>query len=245
LTARPPVGAAIFDCDGLLIDTAECWHGAFSRAAVHAGCAAHALLFDSLNGASVEIASQRLSSELDRRISSRLIQLSLEAEVAARPHVLLPGVRALLERLHGVTPLAIASNAPRAVVEAVLVAAGARSFFAEIITSEAVPAAKPSPDVYLEACLRLAVDPAAAVAFEDSELGAEAVRAAGIRLVYVPSQPGPEVGAEICAERLDDPRILRLFDLPLGQEMGQEPPQIPADPSRSRSRENRARLCPT
>jgi beta-phosphoglucomutase-like phosphatase (HAD superfamily) len=68
------------------------------------------------------------------------------------------------------------------------------------------------PDVYLEACFRLSVDPSAAVAFEDSMAGAEAVRAAGIRLVAVPSEPGVEIEAHICAERLDDPRILALFN---------------------------------
>jgi HAD superfamily hydrolase (TIGR01509 family) len=206
-----PVRAAIFDCDGLLIDTEHCWHAAYRAAAAHVGCPLEELPLDSLNGASVASASERLSSALGQPISSRFVQRALEAEVTARPHTLLPGAMDLLSALHGVVPLAVASNAPLPVVDAVLTAAEARSFFAEIVTPEAVPAPKPSPDVYLEACFRLSVDPSAAVAFEDSAIGAEAARAAGIRLVAVPSEPGTEIEAQICAERLDDPRILALL----------------------------------
>jgi HAD superfamily hydrolase (TIGR01509 family) len=206
-----PPRAAIFDCDGLLVDTQHCWHAAYRAVATHVGCPLEELPLGSLNGASVDAAAERLSVALGRPISSRLIREALETEVSACPHTLLPGAMGLLGALRERVPLAVASNAPLPVVEAVLIAAGARGFFREIVTPEAVPAAKPSPDVYLEACFRLCVDPSTAIAFEDSAVGAEAARAAGIRLVAVPSQPGAEIEAQICAERLDDHRILALF----------------------------------
>lgn len=206
-----PVRAAIFDCDGLLVDTEECWHTAYRAVAASVGCSPNELPLGALNGASVDVAAERLSSAFGQPVSARLVQHLLEAEVARRPHALLPGARGLLSELHEQVPLAVASNAPLPVVEAVLRAAGVKAFFAEIVSREAVPAPKPAPDTYLEACFRLSVDPSAAVAFEDSAVGAEAARAAGIRLVAVPSKPGVEIEAHICAERLDDPRIPALF----------------------------------
>lgn len=208
-----PVRAAIFDCDGLLVDTEDCWHGAYRAVAARVGCSSEVLPLDALNGASVDIAAERLSGALGQPVSARLVQHLLEVEVATRPHALLPGALDLLSELHGQIPLAVASNAPLPVVEAVLAAAGVEAFFAEIVTREAVPAPKPAPDVYLEACFRLSVDPAAAVAFEDSTMGAEAARSAGIRLVAVPSQPGIEIEAHVCASRLDAPQVLALFSV--------------------------------
>jgi HAD superfamily hydrolase (TIGR01509 family) len=208
-----PVEAAIFDCDGLLVDTEECWHAAYCAVAARVGRSPDELPLDALNGASVDIAAQRLSESLGEPVSGRLVQHLLEVEIATRRHALLPGALELLNELHGQIPLAVASNAPLPVVEAVLAAAGADEFFAEVVAREAVPAPKPAPDVYLEACFRLSVDPAAAVAFEDSVVGAEAVRAAGMRLVAVPSQPGAEIEAHVSADRLDDPRIFALFNV--------------------------------
>jgi len=206
-----PVRAAIFDCDGLLVDTEACWHAAYGAVAARVGRSLEELPLAALDGASVELAAERLTGALGQAVSARAVQRALEAEVQAQPHVLLPGAAELLAVLQGRLRLAVASNAPLPVVESVLSAAGARALFAELVTPEAVPAAKPAPDVYLEACFRLSVDPAAAIAFEDSAIGAEAVRAAGIRLVAVPSRAGAEIEAQLCAERLDDPRVLALL----------------------------------
>jgi putative hydrolase of the HAD superfamily len=50
---------------------------------------------------------------------------------------------------------------------------------------EATP--KPAPDIYLLSCERLGVDPAEAVALEDSPLGVAAAKAAGMTCIGVPS----------------------------------------------------------
>jgi len=49
-------------------------------------------------------------------------------------------------------------------------------------------AAKPAPDLYLEACAGLGVDPREAVAVEDSPNGIAAAKAAGLRCVAVPNE---------------------------------------------------------
>ena len=48
-------------------------------------------------------------------------------------------------------------------------------------------AAKPEPDLYLDACNRLHVEPSRAIAVEDSANGLAAARAAGLACVAVPN----------------------------------------------------------
>lgn len=62
-----------------------------------------------------------------------------------------------------------------------------RSSFEAIVAGDAVPKKKPAPDVYLEALRRLRTRPERAVAFEDSQAGVRAARAAGLAVVATPS----------------------------------------------------------
>ena len=104
-------------------------------------------------------------------------------------------------------PMAVASNGPRSVVDAILEAAELRDFFSHVISAEEVRAPKPDPAVYLEACRRLSIEPTAAVAFEDSLMGAAAARAAGIFLMAVPSEPC----FELEVKSLGDDRIIDVL----------------------------------
>ena len=62
-----------------------------------------------------------------------------------------------------------------------------RSGFDAIVAGDAVPRKKPAPDVYLEALRRLRTRADHAVAFEDSQAGVQAARAAGLAVVATPS----------------------------------------------------------
>jgi beta-phosphoglucomutase-like phosphatase (HAD superfamily) len=68
---------------------------------------------------------------------------------------------------------------------------GVADRFATTVSSEEVGRGKPAPDVYLEAARRLGVDPAAAVAVEDSENGIRSAHAAGMRVLAVPNPHFP------------------------------------------------------
>jgi HAD superfamily hydrolase (TIGR01509 family) len=55
---------------------------------------------------------------------------------------------------------------------------------------------KPAPDIFLEAARQLGVDPAECRAFEDTDLGMESIRAAGMEAIDVrllPNYPKPMV----------------------------------------------------
>lgn len=59
--------------------------------------------------------------------------------------------------------------------------------FQTVWTCDQVPEAKPAPYLYLEACKSLGVNPANAVALEDSSHGVTAAKSAGMSCVAVPN----------------------------------------------------------
>jgi beta-phosphoglucomutase-like phosphatase (HAD superfamily) len=97
----------------------------------------------------------------------------------------MPGVAELVERLHGRLPLAVASNSDLDLIELGLARIGLRDRFGHLVSASDVPRAKPWPDVYLEVCRRLGVEPRDAIGFEDSPAGVDALRAAEMTSVGV------------------------------------------------------------
>lgn len=85
----------------------------------------------------------------------------------------------------GKVPMAVASGGTRPVIELVLERLHIRQLFSAIVTSEDVVHQKPAPDIFLEAARRIGVEPRYCRAYEDTELGLQAIRAAGMQAVDV------------------------------------------------------------
>lgn len=197
--------AAIFDCDGLLLDTTELWRLAYERVLAREGRQLEEETFAALLGASVDGAARRLG------ISAQSLRGELEAAFATTAPTPLPGVRALLETLRPRLRMAVATNGPAEAIRSALRTAGLLDFFDEILSAEQQPRQKPAPDVYLAACAALAVDPSDAIAFEDSAVGVTAAVRAGLVVVYVPSDQAVATDADLQVPRLDDPALFSLL----------------------------------
>jgi HAD superfamily hydrolase (TIGR01509 family) len=103
----------------------------------------------------------------------------------ARP---LPGLDALIKECHAAgIPMAVASSAVRTNIEFVVDALGYRPYFRTMVSGDEVTHPKPDPEIYLKAADHLGIDPANAVAFEDSYVGIGAVKNAGIKCVAIAS----------------------------------------------------------
>jgi HAD superfamily hydrolase (TIGR01509 family) len=119
------------------------------------------------------------------------------------------GAEEAVERLaRAGMPLAVASSAHRAVIDAALGALGIAGLFQAVVTSDQVAHGKPAPDVYLLAARELAVDPADCLVVEDSINGVLAGRAAGMTVVLIPNlavppAPGAREAASIVLDNLD------------------------------------------
>src|SRR5262249_34860918 len=86
---------------------------------------------------------------------------------------------------HGKIPMAVASGGTQKVICQVLEHLKIKHLFDAVVTSEMVKRQKPAPDIFLEAARRIGVDPKFCRAYEDTDLGLQSIRAAGMEAVDV------------------------------------------------------------
>jgi len=194
--------AVVFDLDGLLLDTESLWHEAeielFRRHGDEFTWDDKLAVVGTSYDATARYFAQRLGrpSAAGTELVDEMVDLMherLQREVDGRPGAL-ELVRRLRELPSGVG-LAVASNSSRRLVDTALATAGISDAFDAVITSDDVMHAKPAPDIYLEACRRLGVPPADAVALEDSATGIAAAKAAGMTCIAVPQYAETDVSA--------------------------------------------------
>ena len=217
---RPLPQAVVFDNDGLLLDTAEAWTRAEEILFARRGREFTVEDKRTLIGSSRATAAVKLEALLERpgegeQLMDELIELvMLEALKGVAPR---DGALQLLARLSDAgVPLAVASNSERAFLERTLASAGLLHDgpFRAILCAEDIQTPKPAPDIYLEACRRLGVDPGASVALEDSPTGAASAAAAGMFVIGVPYFPGSEIpGADLLAGSLADDSVAQALGL--------------------------------
>ena len=104
--------------------------------------------------------------------------------------------------------IGLASSTSRPSVEDLLERAGIREYFMNLTTGDMVEHSKPRPDIYLMACSSLEVNPAQAIAVEDSPNGIRAAHAAGMIPLMVPDLIAPdeemrEKSVMICRDLLE------------------------------------------
>lgn len=187
--------AVVFDNDGLLLDTESVWTRAERDLFERRGLEFTPADKRELVGTSAEIAGGILERRLGESGSALALIEELNELVVAE---LERGVEAMVgarELLHALrqrgTPLGLVSNSPLAFVHRSLEIVGFVDRFDVVVSAHEVAAPKPSPDPYLEACRRLAVEPGPnVVALEDSPTGVAAARAAGLTVIGVPSLEG-------------------------------------------------------
>jgi HAD superfamily hydrolase (TIGR01509 family) len=188
--------------DGLLLDTESLWHEAelelFRRHGDEFTWDDKLAVIGTSYDATARYFAQRLGrpSSHGTRLVDEMVDLMherLQREVNGRP-----GAIELVRRLRQLPSpirLAVASNSSRRLVDTALATAGMSDTFDAVITSDDVMHAKPAPDIYLEACRRLGVSPADAVALEDSATGIAAAKAAGMACIAVPQYAETDVSA--------------------------------------------------
>lgn len=87
-------------------------------------------------------------------------------------------------------PISVASGGVKKTVIATMNAIGITELFETIVTQDDVKNSKPSPDLFLLAAEEMGVDPTRCLVFEDSQLGIEAAKNAGMKSVLIqPDDP--------------------------------------------------------
>ena len=206
--------AVVFDCDGLLMDTEACWTTAETAMFAERGLSFTPAHKAALIGRSLAHNAATISKLLGDPAAGALEQELLERvlDVVAREARAMPGAAEIVARLAATMPIAVASNAPRALLDAALARSGFAKAFTATLAAEEVAAPKPHPAIYLAACQRLHCDPVGALAFEDSETGARAARSAGLRVVCVPTLDIEIPAADAHVDSLLDQRLARWIE---------------------------------
>lgn len=190
LPANDPVRAVAFDCDGLLVDTEVCWTRAETVMFARHGLDFTAELKAQFIGTTMDYTVSRMAELFGAPGSEAALKSELAETVAAviaADAVPMAGAVEIVAALTGRVPLAVVSNSPRHLVELALSRAGLSDAFGVWVTAEDVVHGKPAPDLYLAACERLVVAPAEVLAFEDTVVGVDAAKAAGLTVVGIPT----------------------------------------------------------
>jgi beta-phosphoglucomutase family hydrolase len=177
----------VFDCDGTLADTMplhwRAWQVITARHNLHFPQDR----FYSLGGVPTRDILKMLGQEQGVAIDH--LAVAKEKEVAYLEHLHEVGpihcVVEIARQNHGKIPMAVATGGTRRVIEMVLDRLEIRSWFNAIVTSEDVVNQKPAPDIFLEAARRIGVPANLCRAYEDTDLGMQAIRSAGMDAVDV------------------------------------------------------------
>ena len=175
----------IFDCDGTLADTMPLHWSAWQMIANKYKLHFPEDRFYSLGGVPSRDILKMLAEEQGMTLD--YVAAAHEKENAYLPLMAqVEPVQAVVEiaRAHyGKIPMAVASGGTQPVIIGVLEHLKIRHWFAAVVTSEMVTHQKPAPDIFLEAARRIGVDPKYCRAYEDTELGLQAIRSAGMEAV--------------------------------------------------------------
>ncbi|HLO29561.1 MAG TPA: beta-phosphoglucomutase [Anaerolineales bacterium] len=186
--------AAIFDLDGVIVDTAKYHYLAWKRLAK-----AHGFDFTPVDNERLKGVSRGQSLAILLEIGGLSVDEATKSKMAAQKNEwyvdyirhmdaseLLPGAVEYLHRirLKGIkTALGSASkNAPL-----ILERLGIAGLFDVIVDGNKVSQAKPDPEVFLRAAEELGISPVECVVFEDAEAGIQAAHRAGMGTVGIGS----------------------------------------------------------
>jgi pseudouridine-5'-monophosphatase len=212
LSLSPPLGAVLFDLDGVLLDTEPIYTVATQAVLDAYGKRFEWSLKRDMIGRSDIEGAELLVARLGLPISAReylaLYEPELDRLFARVPAM--PGAEAL-----------VAALASRSVKMAVGTSSRKHLFclksrphawfsrFAEVVCGDdpEVTAFKPAPDIFLTAAARLGVLPHECVVIEDSPAGVIAARRAGMRVIALPDpelDPSALGGADLIVKSHDD-----------------------------------------
>lgn len=179
----------IFDMDGTLADTMPTHFVAWSRSMAEHGIEFSEERFYALGGVPAPVIIEMLAKEQGQTVDAHAVAEAKEAlflELLKDVQPVLP-VKAIAEFHREHIPMAIATGSPRWVAERILKTLGIRYWFGAVVGAEDVANPKPAPDTYLRAAELIGVDPKRCYAFEDTELGLQAARNAGMQVVDIHS----------------------------------------------------------
>jgi HAD superfamily hydrolase (TIGR01509 family) len=181
--------AYLFDCDGTICDSMPLHYIAWKNVLAQWDCEFSEDLFYSWGGMPVTEIIASLNSRHGLCMPVTEIQQRKEEMFYANlPHMkAVPEVLEHIHAQHGQIPFAVVSGSTHESVRASLTTLNLLDRFETLVCAGDYTRSKPHPEPYLMAADRLGISPEDCLVFEDTDMGIEAAKAAGMASVKVPA----------------------------------------------------------
>jgi len=184
---------AIFDCDGVLVDTEGFqllgWRQVLKPLGISISKKEY-LQYAGKHGRIIEkelAEKYGLNLEKERLLEKKqklLIELFEEKPLEKMPFA--EAALKLLEKNNFL--LAVSSGSPEKELKMKLEKTGLKRFFPIILGGNSVKRGKPFPDIYIKTAEKMGVKPGDCVVFEDTQYGVESAKSAGAKCFAIPNQ---------------------------------------------------------
>jgi beta-phosphoglucomutase family hydrolase len=177
----------VFDMDGTLADTMPTHFVAWSKSMAEHGIEFSEERFYSLGGVPAPVIIEMLAKEQGKIIDAQAVSEAKEElflKLLKEVQPIIP-VKAIAEFHRAHIPMAVATGSLKWVAERILKTLEIHDWFGAIVGADDVVNPKPAPDTYLRAAELIGVDPKRCHAFEDTELGMQSARNAGMTVINI------------------------------------------------------------
>lgn len=177
--------ALIFDMDGTLVDSMPLHLDAWALTSAEFGLPFDRVQLNEYGG----IPTRKIVAILAEQHG-----LSIDIEAFARRKIALymeqidkagvfPQMWELVRQHHGKVPMGIGTGSPRNQAERILRSTGLDAYISVLVSADDVTNHKPHPDTFLRVAEQLGANPANCLVFEDTRIGIQAGKAAGMATV--------------------------------------------------------------
>jgi sugar-phosphatase len=185
------ITTAIFDMDGLLINSEPLWYEAAQECLMKFGMTIGEEQYVETTGLRTKEFLQHWFDVFDidqahipnteKEITDLVIAKVMESGA------MMDGVAEAMELVkQSSLKVGLASSSPLALINAVLEKTNMEHYFSAICSAEFLPYGKPNPQVFINCAVALGSHPAACICFEDSFNGMIAAKAARMKCIVVP-----------------------------------------------------------
>jgi beta-phosphoglucomutase family hydrolase len=191
MTLKLPEGlfkAYLFDCDGTIADSMPLHFKAWKKTLAEWNCEFEEELFYEWGGMPVAEIISTLNARHGlnmpvENVAHRKEELYFELLPQLKP---VPEVLEHIRTEHGRIPFGVVSGSTKESVTASLVTLDLLDRFDTMVCAGDYAKSKPDPEAFLLAASRLGVAPERCLVFEDTDMGIQAAKAAGMASVKVP-----------------------------------------------------------
>ncbi len=199
--------AAIFDLDGLVLDTETVSHLTWQRALADFDFTLDEDLYRKVIGCPVRNIEEAFIAAFGKdfpaqKVTGRRAQY-FQQHIAEHGITLKPGLTELLAFLDEIKlPKAIATSSGTELATLKLTVSGLIDKFDAVVCGDQIKNGKPAPDIFLAAAEKLNAPPQQCLVLEDSDNGLLAAHAAGMTTIIIPDLKQPDDDVTDLAHRV-------------------------------------------